>query len=352
MTNINEYIFPKNKKIKFNRYSKIISTGSHLPDRVVTNDDIIRENSLKVTDSVIRKTIGVANRREAEQGASDSDILCKAALDCLGKVNLVPENISKLIVTKFIGDRILPMTASMLQRKLGSNLAFHALDVDGGINSFLSALNLATRYISTSMDEQNILIASGGLNRIAVSNNDPRIAFLFGDGAGAILLKEDNDPHFLASYEFTNWNHVNFAGSRDLKFSPEISERIFEQGEYSLLQDLYTMSNWKDTKDFYTKSIIHTKNMLLEQADMKFQDIDLILLTENNQQMTNLALESLKVPIEKNISLIEEYGNTMSAMLPILLDHVFTNNLVDTGMNIMLLSFGEGISGGGIIYRV
>ena len=108
----------------------------------------------------------------------------------------------------------------------------------------------------------------------------------------------------------------------------------------------------KDSKDFFIKSLLHTKNSLLEQADMNFEEIDLVLMTENNKQMTDIALENLNISYNNNVSLIEDYGNTMSAMLPILLDYSFTNNLLENGMNIMLLSFGEGISGGGIIYRV
>ena len=256
-------------------------------------------------------------------------------------------------MTKFIGDRILPMTASMVQRKLGSNLAFHAIDIDGGINSFLQALNLSNIYISTSnKTDEYILILSGGLNRAAVSDVDPRIAFLFGDGAGAVLLKQSRNEHFLASYEFSNFNYFDFAGSRDLKFSTEVSDAIFEQGHYSLLEDIYTMKNWKELKDFYIESILHTKNALLDQAGMQIKDIDLVLFTENNKQMNELAKECLEISNDKTLSLIEQYGNTMSAMLPILIDYSFSNNIIREGMNVMLLSFGEGISGGGIIYRV
>jgi 3-oxoacyl-[acyl-carrier-protein] synthase-3 len=349
----NNYFFPKNKRIKYNRYSEIVSTGAYLPKKNISNQEKINANNLKVTDKVIQKTVGVQNRREAEAGLTDSDLLTEAAQICLAKANIDVEQLSKLMVTKFVGDRILPMTASMVQRKLNSNKAFHAIDIDGGINSFISALGLSTRYISTSTEDDNyILLLSGGINRRAVSNVDPRIAFLFGDGAGAVLLNSSQENHFLASYEFSNWSHYDFAGSRDLKFDERTSSAIFEEGKYSLLQDLYTMNNWKDTKDFYVQSITHTKNALLEQSEMDFNEIDFVLLTENNKQMLDLALDCLNIPENKSLSLIENYGNTMSAMLPILLDYSFSNKLIEEGMNVMFLSYGEGISGGGFIYKV
>jgi len=353
MINSNDFIFPRNKKIKYNRFSKIISTGSYLPKKEITNQEIIEANDLKITDSVIRKTVGVKRRREAEKGMTDSDVLIKAAEDCLAKANVKPEQLSKLLVTKFLGDRILPMTASMVQRKLGSNCAFHAIDIDGGINSFMNAINLGARYISTSFEEEPyILILSGGINRAALSKIDPRIAFLFGDGAGAVLLGKSNNNHFLASYEYSNWKHFDYAGSRNLKFNDAVSDDIFEKGNYFLLQDLYTMENWKESKDFYVEAITHTKNVLLEQSNLEFEEIDLFLLTENNKSMFDLALDSLGITNNKTVSLIENYGNTMSAMLPLLLDHSFSNQIINKEKKIMLLSYGEGISGGGIIYKV
>jgi 3-oxoacyl-[acyl-carrier-protein] synthase-3 len=195
------YIFPEYKKRNIKNYCKIIATASYFPEKEVSNQEIIDANQIPVTDVVIRKTLGVEKRRVADEGVADSDLLVRAAERCLAKANISPEQLSKLLVTKFLGDRILPMTASMVQRKLNSRVAFHAVDIEGGINSFLHASDLATRYISTTKDnEQYILILSGGIHVAPISKTDPRLAFLFGDGAAAILLAVADAPHFLASY--------------------------------------------------------------------------------------------------------------------------------------------------------
>ena len=116
-------------------------------------------------------------------------MLAEAAKKCLDRAGLLPEDLSKLLVTKFIGDRILPMTAALVQRKLKSQLAFHAVDIDGGITAFLNALDYAVRcFSSTASSDQHILIVSGGTHTAAISKTDPRLAFLFGDGAAALLL--------------------------------------------------------------------------------------------------------------------------------------------------------------------
>lgn len=348
-----DYIFPEYKKRNIKQHSKIVATASYFPDRVVTNQDIIDANQLQVTDIAVRKTLGVEKRRVAEESMADSDLLVKAAVKCLKKAKIKPDQLSKLLVTKFLGDRILPMTASMVQRKLNSQIAFHAVDIEGGINSFLNAIDLATRYISTAKKkEQYILILSGGIHVAPISKTDPRLAFLFGDGAAAILLAVANESHFLASYIYTNYEYYESSGSRKLKMEEWVSDKIYEQGDYRLLYDLYHMENWKNFIDFYLLAAEVTRNNLLNESDLTMNDIDLILVTENNKRIRDLTLEKLGVPQEKSLSVIHEYGNRMSAMLPVLLDKAYTENQLKQGMNVMLISHGEGASGGGMIYRV
>ncbi|MCU0644419.1 MAG: ketoacyl-ACP synthase III [bacterium] len=348
-----KYIFPEYKKRNIKQHSKIIATASYFPDRVVSNQDIIAANQLPVTDVVIRKTLGVEHRRIADEGVADSDLLVKAAQRCLEKAKIKPEQLSKLLVTKFLGDRILPMTASMVQRKLNSQVAFHAVDIEGGINSFLHAIDLATRYISTTQGkEQYILILSGGIHVTPISKTDPRLAFLFGDGASAILLAVADEPHFLASYIYTNYEYYDTAGSRMLKMDEWVSEKIYDKGEYELLYNLYRMDNWKESLDFYLQAAEVTRENLLQESGLTMKDIDLVLVTENNKKIRDLTLEKLGVPEEKSLTVIHEYGNTMSAMLPILMNQAFSEGRLKQGMNIMLISHGEGASGGGMIYRV
>lgn len=347
------YIFPGYKKRNVKQYCQIIATASYFPDRMVSNQEIIDANQIPVTDVVIQKTLGVERRRVAEDGVADSDLLVKAAERCLQKADVGVDQLSKLLVTKFLGDRILPMTASMVQRKLKSQVAFHAVDIEGGINSFLYAIDLAIRYISTTKEkDQYILILSGGIHVAPISKTDPRLAFLFGDGASAMLLAVADEPHFLASYIYTNCEYYDSAGSRMLKMDEWVSDKIYEKGEYELLYNLYRMDNWKDSIDFYMQAAEVTRDNLLKESGLTMNDIDLVLVTENNKRIMDLTLEKMNIPKEKSLSVIHEFGNTMSAMLPILMDRAFADGRLKQGMNIMLISHGEGASGGGMIYRV
>ena len=112
------------------------------------------------------------------------------------------------------------------------------------------------------------------------------------------------------------------------------------------------MDNWKLAEEFFRTAAITVRDYLLEESNLKMSDIDLVLVTENNKSIWEVTLDALGVEKEKSISLIHNYGNTMSAMLPLLLNEAYSTGRIETGMNILMLSHGEGFSGGGMIYKV
>lgn len=342
------YSFPKWKKKRFKRFAKICGTASFFPEKRVTNQDIIEASGLPMTDIVIKKTLGIAERREADRGVTDSDLLAEAARQCLANAGIEADELSRIVATKFLGDRVLPMTASLVQRKIGCTRAIQCFDVDGGINSFLQAIDLATRFINTG--DQYILLVSGGVTRCVTSQSDPRTAFLFGDGAAAILLGPSDRQHFMASYFYSNhdyYDHVDSYGEMT-----KLPRDIMTTGDFSFVHDCYKLDNWKKSADFYMQAAGVTKENLLEESSLTMDNINKVLVTENNRKMWSMTLDQLNVPEEKSLSAIEHYGNTMSAMLPILLDKGFREKQFQPEENIMLISHGEGANGGGLIYRV
>jgi 3-oxoacyl-[acyl-carrier-protein] synthase-3 len=120
----------------------------------------------------------------------------------------------------------------------------------------------------------------------------------------------------------------------------------------SIFFDTYQIDNWKIAEDFYRKATRKIYQELREESGLSIENIDLVLTTENNAPIRALILETLGVDESKSLSLLRTHGNTMSAMLPLLLDYGFKTGKIQPGMNIILISFGEGISGGGLIYKV
>jgi 3-oxoacyl-[acyl-carrier-protein] synthase-3 len=345
-----KYYFPAWKKKSINRHCEIKTTESYLPEKILSNEDLISRYNLPYKSSAIIKSIGVESRHVADDKESDSDILKVAADRCLAGFGIKPDDLSRLIVNKFYGDNLLPMTASILQRKLGSNTAVHAYDIDGGISSFLHSIDAISRYIATG--DNYILLASGGIISKLISKTDPRVAFLFGDAAASILFGYSEEPHILASYFYSNYDYYDLATAITPITLVDKRESLNIKEQMALVYDAYHMDNWKIAEEFYREAVFAISDNLFMESGLSKKDMDLVLVTENNCKIRELTLEVLGIGEDRSLTLLRNHGNTMSAMLPLLMDYGFSTGRIRKGMNIMLLSHGEGLSGGGMIYRV
>lgn len=330
------------------RRAAILATGSFLPATVVSNQEIITRHGHGVAASAIRKIYGIERRHVAEAGMADSDLLAQAARSALQRAGRRPEDLSKLLVTKFLGDRLLPMTASATQKKLGSTVAFQALDVDGGSNAFLQALEAAAAAIA--MGDDLVLVTSGGIHNRIVSRLDPRLAFLYGDGAGAVLVGLGTPglgaSRIEASYQLSDTSALDLARGFELRKKMTAD---LHKTDYHHVFDLYEGGDWRSVQDRVLNLVGRVTHEVLAHAQMRLQDMDLVLLTENHHRVWCAVLDHLGVPREKTVSMVEECGNTMSAMLPLLLDHSIARGRLQRGQRVLLLSLGEGLSCGGMI---
>jgi len=330
------------------RHAAILATGSALPDAVVTNQEIITRHGHGVAASAIRKIVGVETRRVAERGVTDSDLLAEAARRCLARAGIAPERLSKLIVTKFLGDRLLPPTASLTQRKLGTTVAFQAFDVDGGTHAFLQAMEVAQAAIACG--DEFILVVAGGITNTLVTRDDPRQAFLYGDGAAAVLLglaPDGDGPRIHATYQFTDPEACNLF--RGFEMRKCMAFDLHQAKDYRGLFHLYEGGEWKSVQPLVQTTMNQVTREVLARASLKLSDMDLVLLTENHHRLWGAVLDHLGIAHTRSLSLISEYGNTMSAMLPLLLDRAISNGRLVRGQRVLLLSIGEGLSCGALV---
>ncbi len=342
--------FPKRSKKCFDRHCKILASSSFLPPKSVSNEEIIQKYNFPFKSSAIFKSLGVETRHVAEDYLADSDVLKESSQKCLDKVGLSPEKLSRLIVNKYYGDNLLPMTASKLLQKLGSRFAVHSFDIDGGVSAFLYSVDVISRFINTGDDY--ILLASGGINARLMNKHDPKVAFLFGDASASLLFGYSEEKHILASYFYTNPLYFDLALSKANPFALDADSNPIVDEQNSITFDSYKLVDLKISEELYIKAAREISDNLLDESGLEMDDIDLVLVTENSRQIWELTLEALGVHEEKSISLLKNCGNTMTAMLPLLLDVGFETGRIQPGMHIMLISHGEGINGGGLIYKV
>jgi 3-oxoacyl-[acyl-carrier-protein] synthase-3 len=339
------------------RRAAILATGAALPEAAVTTEELVARHGHAVSAAAVRKVFGVESRRVAGPGVADSDLLAEAARRCLARAGLAPERLGKLIVTKFLGDRLLPMTASLTQRKLGTGMAFQAFDVDGGTNAFLQALEVAANAVAAG--DEWVLVASGGVVNRLVTRSDPRHAFLYGDGAGAVLVGPAPEgagagapagrrgPCIEASAVFTDPRAFDFA--RGFEMRKLAARDLHTTREYGALFDLYRSGDWKELRPLVLEAAGRVTAEVLSRAGVGLEAVDLVLVTENHGRLRSAVLEHLGVPPERTLSLLAECGNTMSAMLPLLLDRALTTGRLRPGGRVLLVSVGEGLSCGAMV---
>jgi 3-oxoacyl-[acyl-carrier-protein] synthase-3 len=348
---MNDYLFPESP-VALSQPSgtcaRVVATATALPETIVTNQAIVQQHGHQVSADTMRKIVGVAERRVAAKGVVDSDLLLLAAQRCLAEAKVGPNELGKLIVTKFLGDRVLPMTASLLQRKLGCDVAMQALDIDGGIHGFLQAMEVAATAIA--IGEGPVLIVSGGVINRLVSRTDPRLAFQYGDGAAAVLLVPAEQSGVLARYGFTNREFIDVA--RGFNMRESFPKDLHETGAYDSLYELYRQDDFKPSLEFVCRAMQKTVDSLLAQAGRTMAEVDLFLLTETHHHLWTSVLRHLGIEPSRSLSLLPRLGNTMSAMLPMLLDEARRTGKVAPGALVMLLSVGEGLSGGGMLLSI
>jgi len=341
------YVFPPPNPWRAQRHCRILSHAEYCPPRAVSNQEIAQAHGHKIPDAIIRRTVGVQSRHVAEADQADSDLLFLAAKNCLDSANQPVDGLSRIFCNKFVGDRILPPTASIVQRKLGATVAFPCMDIDGGSNSFLQAFEMAAKCIA--IGDGPILLASGGIAHGVVSKTDPRTAFLYGDGAAALLLAPSEERHILSSYFFSNPEFMDLHRTRPFVAFASVDREA--PGADAALRDQLQSGNWKDSLDFLLQAATTTVGHLLEQAGATFESVDRFLVSESNGPLWEAIVDHLGIPRSKTVSLLGQRGNTMSANLPTQWCVSQSEQPLPSGATTLFLSFGEGISGGGILYK-
>lgn len=337
--------YPDSKSFEIDRYAKILSTSVVLPEKIVTNEDIIKRYDLIATDRAVQYAIGIKERRYADDETLVSDLLYQAAIRCLDKAQLPAEKLDRIIYTKLMGDHIVPATSIKILEKLGSNIGIPAFDILAACSGFMHLIDMAIRYIDSGDDY--VLILGGDItSRLSGTKNkkDTRTIFLQGDAVVGMLLGVSEKQHFLASYLYTDNTYYNYSyipfGTELLNKTKDFNDEIFNM---QMPDGMVVHQSVIDSAEIVTQK-------LLEQTKLSLPDIDVIITSDQTTMTWQAQLERLKVPKEKSTSLFCIYGNTVAALSPINLHAMIESGRLQRGMTVLLMAHGAGASGGGFIF--
>ncbi|MFH2034084.1 MAG: beta-ketoacyl-ACP synthase III [Candidatus Margulisiibacteriota bacterium] len=318
--------------------AKIIGLGSHVPPKVVTNQDLSR--FVDTNDEWIRTRTGIEERRLSDENTSTFDLARVAAQKALERSKIDPEKLDLIIVGTTTPDTLFPSVSTMLQDHLKTPNAA-AFDVSAACSGFNFALSTAAAYVESG-SYKNILVVGADTLTKYLDWKDRGTCVLFGDGAGAVMLTstEERDRGILASVlgaKGEGGKHLIMpgGGSRD----PEEKNGRF-----------ITM-NGKEVFKFAVWALEHSVTEVVKKAGMTLNNIDLLIPHQANIRIINHVVKKFNLPESKVYVNLQKYGNTSAASVPLALDEAFSDGKIKEGDVVVLAGFGAGLTYGANLIR-
>ena len=315
--------------------SKIISTGSYLPERILTNFDL--EKIVDTSDEWITERTGIKERRIASENQAASDLAYEASRLALERASLKAEDIDLLIAATVTGDMPFPSTACILQHRLGAKNAA-AFDINAACSGFLYGLYVADSFIRSGMHKRVLIIGVEVLSKIT-DWEDRTTCVLFGDGAGAAIVEPTEEERGIISM------HINSNGSMwDLLHIPGGGSR-YPVSKDSLDKRLhYIKMKGNETFKIAVRTLEDLVLRILKDNKLDPSQLSLLIPHQANLRIIQATADRLGLPMDKVLINLDKYGNTSAASIPIALDEAVMTGRIKNGDYILLEAFGGGLT--------
>ena len=322
----------------------VAGTGAYLPEKILTNQDL--EKSLDTSDAWITARTGIRERRIAAEGESASTMAAKAGKQALVDSGIGPKEVDMIIVATSSPDVLFPSTACFVQNELQA-FGSAAYDISAVCSGFIFGLSIAEQYLKTGRYEYILLIGSEVNSRI-VDWSDRSTCILFGDGAGALLLKrvEQKNPLGILS------THIYSDGSlSDLISVPGgigttgINKQDIDDKKY------FIKMSGNATFKVAVKRMADVISEALEFNGLSMEEVGLLVPHQANERIIRAVAERLKYPMDKVFMNIHKYGNTSAASIPIGIDEAKRNGRIQPGAISVLGVVGAGLTWGSAVIK-
>ena len=318
----------------------IMGTGSYVPERILTNNDLAK--IVDTNDEWITTRTGIRERRIAADDEATSDLAFKAAEKAIIDAGIDKNEIELIIVATMTQDHLTPSTAALVQDKLGIKAA--AFDVSAACTGFIYGFTAGYSFIKAGIYKKVLVIGAETMSRVT-DWEDRGTCILFGDGAGAVVLGEVETGGFLASHLAADGSGaceliVPAGGSRKAATAETIENR-----------EVYLKMNGREVFKFAVKAFPESVENVLTQQNLIADDIDIFIPHQANVRIIESIAKRFKQPLDKFFVNLHKYGNTSGASIPIALDEASKEGRFKKGDKIVATGFGGGLTYGSILFE-
>jgi len=322
--------------------AQIVGTGSYVPEKVLTNQDL--ENMVDTSDEWIIARTGIKERRITIDGEASSTLATYAAQRALEMAEISPEELDLIIVGTVTPDMLFPSVGCMVQDRLGAKRAV-AFDISAGCTGFIYALSVADNFIKNGSYQKALVIGTENLSKIT-DYEDRGTCVLLGDGAGAVVLvKEESERGIISTHLHSDGSYGN------LLYQPGGGTAVPATHE-SINKRLHYLK--MDGNKLFKIAVKSLEDAVLETLafnNIKDHEIDLLIPHQANLRIIQAIAKRLNLPDEKVYVNIHKYGNTSSASIPIALDEANREGKIKEDNLLLFNAFGAGLTWGAALVR-
>ncbi len=317
--------------------ARIIGTGSYAPERIVTNKDLMK--FLDTDDEWIRERTGICERR-VSAGEGTSDLAIHAAERAIADAGIDPKEIEILIVGTCTPDNGFPSAATDVQRAVGAVNAV-AFDVTAACSGFIYGLHIVQSFIRCGIYKTALVIGAETISKV-LDWTDRGTCILFGDGAGAAVLRAD-ETGVIRTLAGSDGRKGHVLGCQARTMDNFLTGRKPEPG--------FMTMDGQEVFKFAVKKVPEIVSQILEESGIGREQVDHYVLHQANIRILESASRRLKVPMEKIPVNIDRYGNTSAASVPILLDEMNREGRLKRGDTLVMAGFGAGLTWGAALLK-
>jgi 3-oxoacyl-[acyl-carrier-protein] synthase-3 len=326
------------------RRAIVAGTGSYVPEKILTNEDLMK--IVDTSDEWITARTGIKTRHVVSEGETTATLSAEAARRALADAKMSPEELNLIILGTITPEMVFPSTACFVQDMIGAKNAW-AFDLSAACSGFVYGLSIAQQFVSSGLYRNALIIGAETLTRIT-NYKDRGSCILFGDGAGAAILKSANEgpQGVMYSTSFSDgsgWTALNCPayGSRNPVGKPLTDPSM-----------VYMFINGREVYQTAVRRIVELVNECLEKCDLGVEDVAMFIPHQMNARIIESVGKRLKFTPDRIYINIDKYGNTSAASIPIALDECRRLGKIKSGDIVLLVAFGGGLTWGANVIQL